>query len=82
MPTLPDTLIREIADWLMGTCYSATAAADHFEIDSTDLEDNLLDVNTEQCKGCGWWFESGELTPDDDENDDEVGYCSDCRRSS
>jgi hypothetical protein len=42
-----------------------------------DLEDTLLDADLERCQGCGWWFDSFDLVGDED--DDEAGYCDDCR---
>lgn len=76
------TDIHEIGDYLLGTCYSIAHALEHFDLpwDEDDLLDRLLDINVETCRLCGWWFESGELTGL--EEDDEPGYCADCRVST
>jgi hypothetical protein len=53
---------------------------DSRDFDVNEIEDQLLDLNLERCAGCGWWVESGELVPsDDDEKSDLTGCCQDCR---
>lgn len=87
---LTDEQLSQVVQWLSGTCNSLHRAEDHFgfQIDVTDLEDQLLDQNIEMCKGCGWWFESGNLVPDAEEDipdgfeDELIGYCEDCRRET
>ncbi len=68
---------RRLSERLRGTCDSIESALNFLEIDadSTDAVDALLDVSTEQCKGCGWWHECCEL---DNERDGELGYCDQC----
>ena len=63
----------------------ATSYADGFEralkvveeAGIEDLDDFLLDHGIEACPGCGWYAESGELIPTDE--DDPDGCCSNCR---
>ena len=66
-------------DLLLGTCISLDQFVENQElkIEMDDLEDLLLDVDIEQCKICGWWFESYELI--DYKDEDNYGYCEDCR---
>lgn len=64
---------------LRGTCKSIHEGLEcaGIEDNGEDWEDELLNVNTEQCSSCGWWFESCELVnPDDDE---DIGRCDQCR---
>lgn len=68
---------------IIGTCMTNSEIAEKFGISEDDVEDYLLNYNVERCSGCGWWFESGELTPDEDtepDDDDLVGKCQDCRK--
>ena len=70
--------LEEVSAWLLGTCNSAEAAIVKFDLDveSDYLMSDLLDLNVEPCRGCGWWFESGELARGIPEDSD--GYCEDC----
>lgn len=80
------TLLENVGRWLLGTLNTIEGAIEHFDLaylDPSDIEDQLLDINVERCQGCGWWHESGDLTPDPEEegNDEELtGYCIDCRK--
>lgn len=71
--------LSDLGYHLRGTCKSVGEALECLEItdNGENWEDELLTVNTEQCLGCAWWFESCELLdPDDDEN---IGFCDQCR---
>jgi hypothetical protein len=71
-------LAEQIADKLLGTCDTITRYLDeHPEVDANDLEDALVSLNVERCKGCDWWHESCML--DGGGDDGWVGYCDDCR---
>ncbi len=63
---------------LRGTCKSIEEGLQcaGIEDDGEDWEDKLLDVSTERCQGCEWWFESSELIDPDSEED---GFCDQCR---
>lgn len=41
------------------------------------LTEAALNHGVEQCPGCRWWCESGELIPYD--SDDPDGFCGNCR---
>lgn len=73
-------ILRKIKDKYYGTCVSLSYIIDseELDIDENELEDRLLDVNLEKCKLCDWWYDSGELL-DDENEDSEPGFCSDCR---
>lgn len=68
--------VWDVAHYLLGTCNSAANAIDHFELeaDQDELEDRLLDINVELCKGCNWWHESCMLICDDGGN----ALCEQC----
>lgn len=68
--------------YAVGSSDAPYILAERFDIPEDDIEEILLDHNIEMCSGCGWWYESGDLTPDEDEGDSEelTGYCSDCRK--
>ena len=75
IPGITDDQLREIAEYLVGTCESIDTGLEMVDLnpddfDITDVEDAILDYNVETCPGCGWWFEGGEL------NDGEG--CDDC----
>lgn len=72
----------ELGHMLLGTCDSIDVVLKRMGCVSEDLnteyiEDRLLDYNIERCQCCGWWFESGELFSD---NEEECGKCKDCRK--
>jgi hypothetical protein len=48
-------------------------------INLSELLNLALDVGVEQCPGCKWWAESGEMIPDGSEDTD--GKCSNCRQA-
>ena len=74
---ITDEQIHEIADTLNGTCNSIESVLERLalELDVSDVEDRLLDVNLERCPDCEWWCESWELV--DDEG--HVVGCDSCR---
>ena len=66
----------------LDTCKSPAEIAEIMGISEEDIEEALLDEGVEMCQGCGWWMESGMLTPDPDTEEDDdnlIGYCPDCR---
>lgn len=69
--------LDRLADHIKGTCKSVLQALEYleYEVDESVAEDQLLDVNVECCKGCGWWDESCEL---EKEKNGETGYCRQC----
>ena len=82
--------LQQLADRLRGTADSIQRGIETLEInpddfDVNEVESELLDHNCECCKGCGWWFETHELVPDEEEYDNEdeetekTGHCQDCR---
>lgn len=66
-----------VADDVLGTTYSLAYIADKFDVDESDVEEELLDRDVECCPLCGWWTESGDLTDPDD--DDAPLMCGECR---
>jgi hypothetical protein len=73
----------QLGDTLQGTCMLVQAGLERIGLDPDDyqvdeLEDQLLDINMECCQGCGWWDESSALADLDNE---QAGYCADCRES-
>ncbi len=68
---------KKLAGRLEGTCDSIGSALEELDLDYEveEVEEALLDLNIELCRGCGWWMESCELEDDDDEI---CGYCHDC----
>lgn len=69
--------LEKIAERLEGTADSIESACECLDIEwEEDMEDKLLDCNLERCMGCGWWMECCELV---DEDNDDVGYCDQCR---
>lgn len=66
---------RELTN-VVGTCLSVVAIAAKYGIPEDEVEERLLDEGIETCIGCGWWFEVSELV---DENDENPGYCDECR---
>lgn len=77
--SIPREKLEEIGHDARGTCKTVASLVGAYELDVDDdeLEDALLDVSTELCRGCGWWFECCELLDPDDES--EPGYCDQCR---
>lgn len=74
---ISDEQVREIADYLTGTCNSIDQALDRLDLEFPveDVEERLLDVNLERCPICDWWMDSAELV---NEAGDVVG-CDTCR---
>ena len=75
----------KLFEYLEGTCNTVHSAIYHLGLkcDTETVEEAMLDQNLELCKGCGWWHESCELTPDptDEKDEDEFyGYCDQCRK--
>jgi len=70
--------LDEAADYLRGTCKDVGAAAEMLgiEVDETELQERLLEVELELCVGCHWWHDVCELEFDEDEGG---GLCDDCR---
>ncbi len=72
-------VLQKIRDALEGTPASIESVLDKLElldvVSIEEVEEGLLDLNLERCKGCDWWFESGELV---NGAGDVVG-CGDCR---
>lgn len=64
---------------VVGTCQSVVAIAEKYDIPEDEVEECLLDQGIDVCAGCGWWFEVGALVDGEDEND---GYCAECRADS
>ena len=68
--------LEALANTLAGTCDSIDAGLERIDLepgdyDTTNVQDDLIGLNTELCIGCQWWFESCELDPD--------AYCEDCQ---
>lgn len=69
--------VEQLGDVLSGTCDSIDTGLERIGLDPDDwdistVQDQLLDVNVEECPACNWWFESCML--------DDEGYCPDCMR--
>lgn len=64
--------LHRLGDALRGTTDDPNHRAEvlGIEIDTFDIEDRLLDVQTERCRECGWWHESCMLNED--------AECEDC----
>ncbi len=52
-------------------------ALQQFEVEQEELDDVLLDMNVEQCSNCGWYVDSRDLLPND--QDEVDGFCNHCR---
>lgn len=66
---------------LEGTCQTLLQALSQLGLtdeDQNEVESRLLDPPhpVEECQGCGWWFEVGDLVR---ENEDDCGYCDQCK---
>lgn len=78
---IPFELTWKVADYLLGTMISFSQAIEYFDInfdiniDENDLEDRLLDINVETCKGCEWWFNSCDLVFDETR---QAAFCEQC----
>lgn len=78
--TFERDLLSRVADYLQGTCKTVGEAIDALElgdeVDESELEAALVEVETERCGQCDWWHESFEL-----EHYEEKGasFCDDCR---
>lgn len=72
---------EEIINAFLGTCRTVASVIEQFELDYTDedITEICLNHNIECCNGCGWWMNSFDLVPDDDKDEDGIGYCEDCR---
>lgn len=70
--------LDEAADYLRGTCKDVGDAADMLgiEVDETELQERLLDVELELCVGCHWWHDVCDLEFVEQEGG---GLCDDCR---
>jgi len=77
-----------IHEALEGSCKTTDAVLEQLELDVEAYQDDdvifkMLDLNLECCSGCGWWMESCELVPDEQEEGDDdalVGLCLQCRK--
>jgi len=71
--------LEQVAAELDGTCQELHTLLAKLGIvaDPEAVEDQLLSVNMERCRGCGWWMDSCELVGDD--IDSVTGYCDQCR---
>lgn len=70
--------LDEAADYLRGTCKDVSDAADMLgiEVDETELQERLLEVELELCVGCHWWHDVCDLEFVEQEGG---GLCDDCR---
>ena len=69
-------LTNEDVDDLTSYADGAWRIQRKYNIDIGELAEAALDKNVEQCPGCRWWCESGELVDDNGEPD---GKCDNCR---
>lgn len=78
MSPLSREVLEQAAYDLRGTCETLEAYIERLDlpIDSETLEDELLNVSTEICGGCGWWHEVSDLEFDEARN---CGLCDQCR---
>lgn len=78
-------LLDELADSLEGTCdnigtgISRLTYRDDITVEEIEEmrewdDDDLLDVNLEQCSDCGWW----ERNCSPDEENDDAPLCAEC----
>jgi hypothetical protein len=79
--TLTTDELERLQYHLEGTCQTLGQALDQLELNGHDhsvIEDQLLDQPhpVEECKGCAWWFEVGDLVR---ENEADCGYCDQCK---
>ncbi len=76
-------LYRHIYDCAIGTCRSEAEIAELCGVAEEEVLELLADAGVEQCKGCGRWFEDGELDGCCDTCgqtiEEAVGYCMACR---
>lgn len=69
--------MSDLADLVCGTTDGFQKALDRHNLTDEDLTELLLTCDVEQCPGCGWWVESWELIPLDENEPD--GHCENCR---
>lgn len=72
--------MQRIAATIEGTCQSVASVLSSMDLDDVDpeeVESRLADFNLEECPGCGWWMEAGELI----NGDGDVVGCADCREA-
>ncbi|WP_427121622.1 hypothetical protein [Pseudomonas aeruginosa] len=71
--------LEKVGEYLRGTCKNVGDAITALElgddVDETKLEDDLLEVETELCKHCGWWHEVCELQFNEEHGG---GLCEQC----
>lgn len=70
----------ELGEYLKGSCKSIGDGIEALElgddIDESQLEADLLDVEVELCVACHWWHEVCDLEFVENENG---GMCDQCR---
>lgn len=74
---LTEEELEQVAGEIVGTCSQTWHITERLglgDVDGFAVEDQLLDLNIERCKGCDWWFNSCML--------DEEGFCADCQEGS
>lgn len=72
-------ILEQVGEFLRGSCKSVGDAMEALElgdtIDESDLEGQLLEVETELCVQCHWWHEVCELQYSEK---DGGGLCQQC----
>ncbi|ENM3073095.1 hypothetical protein ACR3H8_20210 [Pseudomonas aeruginosa] len=71
--------LEQVGEYLRGTCKSIGEAIDALElgddVDESQLEADLLEVDTELCVHCSWWHEVCELQYSEEHGG---GLCEQC----
>lgn len=79
-PRLSDDQIRELADFIEGTCRSVEEVMllhdyDPSVYDEDDIAERIEETETARCEQCEWWVETSEL-----EEVDGCLICEGCRQ--
>ncbi|MFJ3685513.1 hypothetical protein [Pseudomonas sp. NPDC090208] len=70
--------LEQVGEYLRGTCKQiceAITALELGDLDESQLEADLLEVETELCVQCNWWHEVCELQYSEENGG---GLCSQC----
>ncbi|MDU8350952.1 hypothetical protein RYA05_03475 [Pseudomonas syringae pv. actinidiae] len=72
-------VLEQVGEFLRGSCKSVGDAVEALglgdSVDESDLEGQLLEVETELCVHCNWWHEVCELQYSEK---DGGGLCQQC----
>lgn len=72
---LPNGDINDLVDTVTGYADGFERARQRYKLEVEELEELLLDENIQQCEGCNWYVEAGELV----DEQGVVNLCESCR---